>query len=90
MRSISDNLRQKARRIFWKKYTGDMFCIYCNAPVSRYMVDGDPLKATIDHVIPLKYNGKSEYNNLVLSCLECNRGRENVDVYGSFDKSSRS
>lgn len=69
-------LRVRARRKFWKKYKGPMECSYCNNPVSRFMLDGDELLATIDHVIPLASGGTSEYNNLVLACFKCNQGRK--------------
>lgn len=69
------HLRTRAREKFWRRYKGEMYCVYCGCFVSRYMIDGDELKATIDHVIPLAYGGKSDYDNLVLSCLKCNRQR---------------
>lgn len=70
-----DNKRGNARKRFWKRYKGEMECVYCKSPVSRHMVEGDPLKATIDHVIPLSYGGTSKYNNLVLCCYRCNQER---------------
>lgn len=69
------NLRCRARQTFWKKYKGPLNCKYCKNPVSRHMLDGDDLKATIDHIIPLAKGGKSSYNNLVLSCFRCNQNR---------------
>lgn len=72
------NLRCRARERFWKKYNGPMICKYCNVPVSRFMLDGDALKATVDHVIPLAKGGKSSYTNLVLSCFACNQKRSYI------------
>lgn len=74
------NLRSRASKTFWKRYTGAMECVYCKNPVCRYMIDGDPFKATIDHVIPLSDGGKSLYNNLVLSCYNCNQKRSEHNV----------
>ena len=67
--------RCHARRKFWKRYKGPMECSYCNNPVSKFMLDGDDLLATIDHVIPLASGGTNEYNNMVLSCYRCNQNK---------------
>lgn len=70
-------LRIKARRKFWNNYTGPLNCYHCGNPVSRFMIDADPLLATVDHIIPLALGGKSDYNNLVLSCWKCNQLKSN-------------
>ena len=66
------NKWKKARQRFWKDYNGPLICYYCSSPVSRFMIDGDPLKATVDHIIPVSKKGTSNIDNLVLSCSQCN------------------
>lgn len=46
-------------------------CHYCGCETIELM-EGHPRRRTIDHVIPQKYGGKDELDNLVLACLECN------------------
>ena len=40
-------------------------CQYCDRKLSKN-------EATIDHVVPQKYGGKSKWENVVLSCGKCN------------------
>lgn len=61
MSSISGDLRQKvAERSGYR-------CSYCQTQLS---VIG--LSFTIDHIIPRKLSGSSDYENLCLSCWDCN------------------
>ena len=45
-------------------------CMYCGRPVSRN-------KFTFDHVIPKSRGGKTNWNNIVCSCLDCNSKKDN-------------
>jgi 5-methylcytosine-specific restriction endonuclease McrA len=67
----------KARHNFWRDFKGPLICHYCNSHVSRYMSEGDPLKATVDHIIPVSKKGTSNIDNLVLSCSQCNNMKGN-------------
>lgn len=77
---LLNNSRKYATKLFWDTYEGQMVCVYCKNFVSRHMVDGDPLKATVDHVISLTIGGESKYDNLVLSCFHCNQKRAGHNV----------
>ncbi|WKN45824.1 HNH endonuclease [Tunicatimonas pelagia] len=53
-------------------------CEYCLLPQSVALH-----KNEVDHIIPTQHGGKTEENNLALSCMRCNRYKgSNV---GSFD-----
>lgn len=45
-------------------------CMYCGEPVSRN-------KFTFDHVIPRSRGGKTNWQNIVCSCLKCNSKKDN-------------
>ncbi|SRR3990167_1381394 len=45
-------------------------CQYCSIPVSRQ-------DFTVDHVIPRSNGGKTEWSNIVICCVECNRFKKN-------------
>lgn len=61
--------KQKARDLkntpWWRKKTAQGLCHYCKR---KFEPDG----LTMDHIIPLVRGGKSERNNLVPCCRECN------------------
>jgi hypothetical protein len=53
-------------------------CEYCLLPQSVSLHKHEP-----DHIVPLQHGGKTDANNLTLSCMRCNRYKgPNV---GSFD-----
>lgn len=50
---------------------GQVTCAYCDRPVAQ--TDScDPLRATLDHVVPLSRGGRHERANAVVACSECN------------------
>ncbi|MDA3899351.1 MAG: HNH endonuclease [Spirochaetes bacterium] len=61
--------KQKARKLrsssWWKRKMGDGHCYYCREQFK-------PSELTMDHLIPLARGGRSEKNNLVPCCKECN------------------
>lgn len=51
-------------------------CAYCDEElVFGKTTRCDPLKATIDHVIPLSRDGKHAWGNVVLACSACNSSK---------------
>jgi len=54
----------------WKLQNGH--CYYCNRFMLLEAKNSDPLKVTIDHVIPLCKGGHHSRSNIVLACWECN------------------
>ena len=60
-------------KLRFEVFLRDLFrCRYCG----RTAKDGAILEA--DHVIPVKEGGKTELENLVTSCRECNLGKGDV------------
>lgn len=51
---------------------GGLICHYCGKAVIR-TIKAVPTQATIDHVKPKSKGGKTELDNLVIACLNCNR-----------------
>lgn len=43
----------------------DFACQYCETEVTR-------VNATLDHVIPIKHGGKTNWQNIVTACMRCN------------------
>lgn len=65
-RGIPAGLRfQVLRRDGWT-------CIYCGKN------KGDDFQIEVDHIIPWSEVKKHEFDNLVTSCMECNRGKSNL------------
>lgn len=48
-------------------------CQYCGLSMYRY-------DCTLDHVVPQCKDGKDSYENLVCSCVKCNRAKGNSDL----------
>lgn len=69
----TSNEKQKAREIrhsqWWKNIISDGKCYYCGKKFS-------PEELTMDHKIPISRGGKSEKNNLVPACKECNNKKK--------------
>jgi len=59
-------------------------CAYCGI---RLSIDGEKQR-TVDHFIPKYHGGKDRWNNVVLSCVQCNKdkGHTMPEVYLSTDK----
>jgi hypothetical protein len=51
-------------------------CEYCHTPEQWQYV-----RFTVDHIVPIKYGGSNEEENLALACFHCNR-RKGVQVTG--------
>ncbi len=54
---------------WWKKKTSQGVCHYCSG---RFK----PSELTMDHKIPLSRGGRSEKENLVPACKECNNRKK--------------
>jgi len=65
--------KQKARELrhtpWWKKKISSGVCYYCGRIFK-------PPELTMDHKIPLSRGGKSEKNNLVPACKDCNNRKK--------------
>ncbi len=48
-------------------------CQWCLMPLQRH-------KATADHIIPSSRGGSDYWNNLLISCYDCNHNRQNKSV----------
>ena len=61
--------RQKAKALkksrWWQRKVSKGICYYCGGRFS-------PSELTMDHVVPIIRGGRSEKNNLVPACRECN------------------
>lgn len=62
--------RERAREIkktrWWKQKIIEGICHYCGRKFQ-------PDELTMDHVVPVARGGKSNRNNIVVSCFECNQ-----------------
>lgn len=61
-----DLTKQAEREKVWNRSDG--ICWYCGCKLN-------PFKFHIDHFVPRKLGGKSEYTNLVPSCPPCNTAK---------------
>jgi len=65
--------KQKARDLkgsaWWRKKRSDGLCHYCGEQFH-------PRDLTMDHVIPLSRGGRSDRNNIVPACKECNNKKK--------------
>ena len=61
--------RQKAKALkrsrWWRQKLAQGRCYYCNGKFK-------PDELTMDHVVPIIRGGRSQKNNLVTACRECN------------------
>lgn len=66
--------RERARELrasqWWKNQLAAGKCHYCGRSVK-------PSELTMDHVIPVSRGGKSDRNNVVPCCKECNTAKKN-------------
>lgn len=71
--SFMSKEKQKARDLrnspWWKSKISDGKCYYCGNVYK-------PAEITMDHKIPLARGGRSEKNNLVPACKECNNKKK--------------
>lgn len=72
---VSDSVREKdkARDLrhtaWWRTKTASGICYYCRKKVS-------PSELTMDHVIPISRGGRSERENIVPACKDCNNKKK--------------
>lgn len=62
--------RERMRQLI-NKHKGR--CAICGEPVT--MRDGDPRRATVDHVLPIARGGLDVPANWQLACHECNQAK---------------
>ena len=68
------SLRTATKKLRFELFKRDNFtCQYCGRNVKN-----DGIKIVIDHVIPYSKGGKTEMNNLVTACKDCNSGK--IDI----------
>lgn len=67
-----------SKRLRFRILVRDRFrCVYCGAKGS------DPgVKLDVDHVKPRAKGGKTEPRNLATSCVPCNAGKSDIEVWG--------
>lgn len=67
--------KQKAKDLrktnWWKNKCQKGICHYCGRQV-------DPSEITMDHIVPLSKGGKSEKNNVIPCCKDCNNKKKNL------------
>jgi 5-methylcytosine-specific restriction endonuclease McrA len=69
--------RKKLGKEFRKKHKGK--CFYCKRMVKvKHVQRNDPLRATLDHVVPRSHGGKDSRKNLVLACFQCNQAKGRI------------
>jgi len=65
--------KKKARILrkssWWREKRSSGICYYCGLKLL-------PIELTMDHIIPLSRGGKSEKNNIVPACKECNNKKK--------------
>jgi len=64
-----------SKKLRFEIYQRDNFtCQYCGK------TKDDGVKLEIDHKIPVSKGGKTDYNNLITSCHDCNSGKSNKAI----------
>jgi 5-methylcytosine-specific restriction endonuclease McrA len=84
--------RREARTRHWnrsqliRRHRG--LCAGCSKPVN--LIHGDPLQATIDHVVPIALGGRHVLGNMQLLCAACNRakGATPPELWQRFEESA--
>ncbi|MBI4848997.1 MAG: HNH endonuclease [Nitrospirae bacterium] len=65
--------KHKARELrktqWWKRKCAEGRCYYCGREVPLH-------ELTMDHIVPVIRGGKSEKNNIVPACKECNNKKK--------------
>lgn len=65
--------RRQHRRLRNRLWRKNPECFWCGVHTIHQI--NSPLQATLDHVIPISWNGKDAASNIVLSCHKCNQRR---------------
>lgn len=69
--------RKKLGTEFRQKHKGK--CFYCKRMVKvKHVKQDDPLRATLDHLVPRSQGGKDSRKNLVLACYQCNQAKGRI------------
>jgi 5-methylcytosine-specific restriction endonuclease McrA len=69
--------RKKLGKEFRQKHKGK--CFYCKRMVKvKHVKRNDPLRATLDHVLPRLRGGKDSRKNIVLACFQCNQAKGTI------------
>ncbi len=64
-----------SKKLRFEIYQRDNFtCQYCGR------TKDDKIKLELDHKIPVSQGGKTDFNNLITSCYDCNRGKSNKAI----------
>ena len=74
-----EKLKKSQKFINWRKYQTNIQknkCAYCKVNLSNKGV-----VTHIDHVTPLYFDGKNDFENLVLSCKRCNTKKWVANTY---------
>lgn len=69
---------KQSRRTSWLLHQlaqGRAKCAYCNGRVSREVPHGNPIFATVDHIIPLAKGGYDGPRNWAVACQRCNEAK---------------
>lgn len=70
-----------SKRTRFKVFDRDDYkCRYCG----KTPEDGVTLEA--DHIQPLSKGGSDDMENLVTSCMDCNRGKSNLEIGGNHEE----
>lgn len=75
------------RKIVGKKLRFDVFkrdgfqCVYCGKTPPEVTLE-------IDHIEPVSKGGTNDINNLVSACFDCNRGKRNIRLTKTPNKTS--
>lgn len=68
---MSEKREWLSKKLRFDVFKRDLFtCQYCGAFPPNVVLE-------IDHILPVSKNGKSNIDNLITSCFECNRGKTN-------------
>jgi 5-methylcytosine-specific restriction endonuclease McrA len=80
-RISSENQKRRigiSQKLRFEIFQRDNFtCQYCGRSQK------DKIKLEIDHKVPVSEGGADDFNNLITSCNDCNRGKSNKIIKGS-------
>lgn len=77
-RQTKANIGKQARRASWLHHQlaqGRAKCEYCKGRVSREVPHGNPIFATVDHIIPISKGGYDGPRNWRICCQRCNEAK---------------
>ena len=63
--------RELRKSRWWQNKAAEGRCYYCGLTV-------EPSRLTMDHVVPITRGGRSEKNNLVACCKDCNTKKKSM------------